>query len=419
MSDTTQALSDHENVASAQRHTYDQKRLAAFAGQMRELTSELSDIFPERDHLVAQIPFALLTREHVLVHGVYGTGKTDLVNAVFNAFDGPRVFSIGLTKFMTESHVIGIPDPREMREEGVLRYQREGGILDAHFAELDEIFDASPPLLRILLGILNERHFKRGRQFEKADLHTAVASTNGDPETVIKQAPELAAVIDRFIFQSRVQYLESGDNRRKMYQKFVLDRRPATRMAYSDLAEVSNLVSGTGIVIAPHVIDVYDQVIEAYRAAVQKTRQVVSDRRACKLLKLVRASAVMHGRLAADVEDILAVRWGLCIGNDKAQHEAFKQAAEPLIDKAKKDRLNSVDQLCLQLLAQCADAVPSIPKQATEEQILHLYRQASALLKSANELRPQLPSTEDEKKKLVARLQDVTAQLNARLLEQQ
>src|SRR5262249_21679936 len=146
---------------------------------------------PERDHLVSQIVYALLTRENVLIHGVYGTGKTDLVNAVFGAFETPTLFSIALTKFMSEAHVIGVPDPRELREEGNLRYQRDGGILDAHLVELDEIFDANAPLLRVLLGILNERTFKRGRQIEPANLHSAIASTNGDPEQVIRNAPEL------------------------------------------------------------------------------------------------------------------------------------------------------------------------------------------------------------------------------------
>src|SRR5262249_17560115 len=147
----------------------------------------------------------------------------------------PTLFSIALTKFMSEAHVIGVPDPRELREEGNLRYQRDGGILDAHLVELDEIFDANAPLLRVLLGILNERTFKRGRQIEPANLHSAIASTNGDPEQVIRNAPELGAVIDRFLFISKVNYLANQESRRKMYRKFVEDRRPEVKIPFQDL----------------------------------------------------------------------------------------------------------------------------------------------------------------------------------------
>ncbi|MBP6747098.1 hypothetical protein KA344_17845, partial [bacterium] len=114
------------------------ERLNSFAEKINRLQEQLTEIFPERTQLIKQIVYALVTREHVLVHGVYGTGKSDLVTSVYSCFTTPNIFSIALTKFMSESHVIGVPDPKEMREQGVLHYRREGGVLDGELIELDE-----------------------------------------------------------------------------------------------------------------------------------------------------------------------------------------------------------------------------------------------------------------------------------------
>lgn len=392
------------------------ERLNSFAEKINRLQEQLTEIFPERTQLIKQIVYALVTREHVLVHGVYGTGKSDLVTSVYSCFTTPNIFSIALTKFMSESHVIGVPDPKEMREQGVLHYRREGGVLDGELIELDEIFDANAPLLRVLLGILNERIFKRGVQVEKALLHTAIASTNGDPETVVKNAPELAAVIDRFLFIAKVNYLAESSSRRSMYAKFAADVKPTVRIPFEDLLDISGLVVGPEIVLDNRLLEVYDLVIQAYRKSQEKTRQVISDRRACKLLKLVRASAVLHGRTEVVFEDILAVRWGLCTGNDKAQHDAFMAAAQPIIDQAAKERRQSYDEVCGKLLKQYEREIPLYPNEVSDERLVQLLRQVNTMLQQVRELKPELPSNEDMKAKLLLRLNDLSQKLNDRLL---
>lgn len=404
-----------DDVATDVDTPLDLERLSQFGQKMQKLTGELVELFPEREHLINQILYALLTREHVLVHGVYGTAKTDLTNALFGAFQNARLHSIALAKFMTEAHVIGIADPRQMREEGRLTYQRDGGILDADLLELDEIFDASSPLLRVLLGILHERLFKRGRQMERANLHTALASTNGDPEVVVKAAPELGAVIDRFLFISRVQYLKEPSNRQKMYRKFVENRRPTTTIDFADLVAATQLVNSNAVPVEDWVLAAHEELVEGYRAAVGK-KQVVSDRRACKLLQLVRASAVLHGTLEITPEDLLAERWGLCLGGDQAQHDAFNKVAEGVIAKVKQSRKQDVDELCAKLLSEYDAAVPVVPAaNAPDAEVLAAYKRVNQLLRSTQSVTPQVTATQHHKEALVKKLTTLAAQLNARL----
>lgn len=381
--------------------------------QMQRLAAQVSDLFPEREHLINQIMFALLTREHVLFHGVFGTGKTQLVNCIFGSFVGPNTFSLALNKFHTEANVFGIPDPRKMREEGIIHYPREGGLLDAHFAELDEILDASGPLLRVLLGVLNEREFKRGKQNEKALLHTALASTNGDPDKMVKQNDDLGAVIDRFLFRCKVNYLSASASRQKMFANYLQNATTTIRIPYQSLDRASLIVAKQNLICDPQMIACFERILETYKSTAGAPP--VSDRRACKLLRLVQASAVLHGRLQVQPEDFLAVRWGLCTGNDNHQHEAFKAAAQPIVKELEKTCKGNVDQLCLRLIAEYFARIPVVPAQCTDEQLVRFLREVSTMRRALEELRPELPSTDERKRALQAQLALVTADINDRI----
>ena len=67
----------------------------------------------------------------------------------------------------------------------------------ADFAFLDEVFDANDVALRSMLGILNERTFRKGKQIEQARLHTAIATTN-----FLRASDLTEAVLDRFAFRA-------------------------------------------------------------------------------------------------------------------------------------------------------------------------------------------------------------------------
>lgn len=280
--------------------------------KLRELAEEMKNIFPERDGLIEQIIFSLVTREHVLIWGEYGTGKSDLTKTLLDQIVGSVQFKIGLNKFMTESHLFGPPNPQKLREEGIYEYSKEGTVLAAHYVVLDELFDASPALLRVLLGVLNEKMFKRGHDIKNAYLLSAFATTNGDPKKEVLRSPELGAVIDRFLFQSRVACLSDdvdGTSRIRMYQKYLQGQRPTVQLTLDEIVNFSRVIAETNQITDPRVIEVYDQVIQAFRRDVARDAGlVISDRRACKLLQLVEANALLHGRFEVAPEDLLAIK---------------------------------------------------------------------------------------------------------------
>lgn len=395
--------------------TMDARQLTTFSEQLRQLMAEAAQHFPERDHLITQIAYALLCREHVLVVGPYGSAKTALMNHICGAFVGQKTFSISLTKFLTESHVIGMPDVRELREAGVLRYRPDGGILQAHFAELDELLDASPPLLRVLLGILNERRFNRGTQTEIALLHTAIAATNCDPEQELKAAPALGAVLDRFLFRASVEYLKQPDSRLCMYRHFLRGSELGVQIPFPSLQVAAHLVEDLALSVLndQDMLGTYDQVIEAYRAA--QTGQTLSNRRTCLLLKLIGASAVLHGRTAATLEDVMAVRWGLCSGNNQQHHDVFDTVAKPIVDTAILARQQTIDEVQRKLLDEYAARIPTVPQHCSTEDLVDLYKRCHALRQDIQGVKPQLPSTTERQQTLLGSVSTRIEALHARL----
>lgn len=390
-----------KNHANGRPKDWDAARVAIIGRNLQQLIDELTMIFPERRHLIQQIVRALLVREHVIIFGVYGTGKSDLVHTLFGCITGATTFSIGLSKFMTEGNLVGIPDPKQMREEGKVVYRRDGGILDYDFAELDELFDSAPPLLRVLLGILNERQFKRGRQIESANLHTAIATTNGDPEEELRQHPELGAVIDRFLFLSQVRYLVEPESQRRMLEKYLGGETPTVQISLEDIKYMSAIVTGANQISDPEFVAVYNEVIAAYEKA---TNRKISDRRRCQLLQLIEAEALLHGRFEVDYEDIEAIRWGLCQGGNDAQHETFKATVLPIVKKAQEAKQQTLDQVQLKLLEQLATRVPVIPADCPKGQLVDLAREIAALAEEVKQAKPQLASTADIQHQLLARI---------------
>lgn len=380
--------------------TVDMPRVARFVALLNQLRAELKEIFMERDVLIDQIIYALLTRENVLVFGNYGTGKTDLTTTLFERFVGSTIFNIELNKFMSEGHVVGMPNIKKIREEGTVEYTTDGGILSAHFVELDEIFDANAPLLRVLLGVLNERHFKRGRQFEKANLLTAIGCTNGDPAAQVRRSPELAAVIDRFLFQSEVKYLDDAQNRLRMYAKYLHGQKPSVEIDLAELLYVSGVVTGANQVTQMYPIEVFDQVLTAFKKDFPSI--IVSDRRACKLIKLMEASALLFGRYEVDIEDVTAIKYGLCMGGSQNQFEGFQRIVDPIIEQANQARAQSIDEVQLRLLERLQSQAPVVIDGLDDAGLVRLRRELRAYRREVEDVKPQLSTTQAIQRQIIS-----------------
>ena len=188
-------------------------RVKRAAENLDRTMRSLGEIIIGREDLIRQIRYALVTKNHVLMEGPPGIAKSMLADRLFGVLHGHKnFFSIKCTKKMSEDYLVGAPDMRVFRKEGRLIHVTDKTLVTSDFAFVDEFMDLTPNALRALLELLNERTFTRGRQIEKSPLWTVIAATNfgGDNEEALE------AVIDRFMFRSRVSGLDNADDKKRM-----------------------------------------------------------------------------------------------------------------------------------------------------------------------------------------------------------
>src|SRR6516164_4352997 len=133
--------------------------IEVMAASLRQAIADAANGLVERETLVELIILAAVAQEHLLVIGPPGTAKSAAVHRVAQATGG-RYFEYLLGRFTEPNEIFGPVDLRKLRE-GTVETDVSGMLPEAEIAFLDEIFQGSSAILNTLLGILNERVFRR------------------------------------------------------------------------------------------------------------------------------------------------------------------------------------------------------------------------------------------------------------------
>jgi MoxR-like ATPase len=267
------------------------RTLATAAESLNESIRAASDGLIERSVLVENIVLAAVAGEHLLVIGPPGTAKSEAVRRVAQALGG-RYFEYLLGRFTEPNEVFGPIDLRKLRE-GIVEAETSGMLPEAEIAFLDEIFLGSTAILNTLLGILNERVFRRGHTRMKCPLRVCVGASNALPADEM-----LAAFADRFLI------------------RIFLDPIPDPRI--EELLEGGWLLSGDALPATSSIEDVDLLAHHSRQAdltllrpllaqAIRKLRHAgiaLTDRRAVKIQRLVAAAAALAGRAVATEADL-------------------------------------------------------------------------------------------------------------------
>jgi MoxR-like ATPase len=244
----------------------------------------------EREALVETIALAVVAGEHVLVIGPPGTAKSEAVRRVARATGG-GYFEYLIGRFTEPSEIFGPVDLRKLRE-GVVETETRGMLPEAEVAFLDEIFLGSTAILNTLLGILNERVFRRGHTVLSCPLRICVGASNALPDD-----SGLAAFADRFLVRVFVEPIADPRIEELLEAGW---SSGASVSAAAGLADLDQLAAAVRSADLSGVRPVLAQAVRLLRGAgVQLT-----DRRTVKVQRLIAAAAVMDGRSKPSEADL-------------------------------------------------------------------------------------------------------------------
>jgi MoxR-like ATPase len=245
----------------------------------------------EREAMVELVALSAVAGEHLLVIGPPGTAKSEAVRRTARALGG-SYFEYLLGRFTEPSEIFGPVDLRKLRE-GTVETETTGMLPEAEVAFLDEVFLGSTAILNTLLGLLNERTFRRGHTRMKVPLRVCVGASNGLPEE-----ESLAAFADRFLARIFVEPVPDPRLEELLAGGASLWRETEARVASLEALDVLARAAQQADLgpVRPHLA----HALRTLRAA----GIGLSDRRAVKVQRLMAAAAALAGRQTPGVADL-------------------------------------------------------------------------------------------------------------------
>ncbi len=307
--------------------------------------------------LLIQTIYALLTRENLLIFSPPGTAKTFLAASIFSRISGARIFDTQMSKGTLAEELFGSIDTKRLKRGRIIHNTRET-LVDADFAFIDEFFDANDMVLRALLGVFNERVFKKGSQCEPSRLHTGIAAANYLRATEVTEA-----VLDRFLFRSYIAPDYELCTLAAVDQAFSRhygrhDPMPAEeRIPLDHIAFLSDIVRGLvpqrAISARPSVLFLKNVVLNRYRELVNETSDhakkkslYISPRTYAKTRIVLNAAALLQGRSEAVPADLAQLRYAVTtVGGRKEQEECFDKALNETLLRIRGEDLEHIDHL--------------------------------------------------------------------------
>jgi MoxR-like ATPase len=283
-----------------------EEELAAAHGRLQALRAALNTILFGQETLIDDVIAGLLAGGHLLLEGLPGLGKTELVKGLAKTLrlDAKR---IQFTPDLLPGDITGNPILQEA--DGRRQFVFQPGPLFANLVLADEINRASPKTQSALLEAMQERRVTVMGETHPLPLPFFVLATQ-NPIELEGTYPLPEAQLDRFLFK-----LEVRRNPVAVLERIVKHREIGVEpevdpvLSREELLQISAL---TGRIYLPDVVANYiarlvDATHPGQSQAAGGIKFGASPRAALGLAAAGRARALLDGRLNASFEDVQAV----------------------------------------------------------------------------------------------------------------
>ncbi|MBT8036267.1 MAG: AAA family ATPase [Verrucomicrobiae bacterium] len=280
-----------------------ESEVAAASQHVRSLASTLNQVLFGQEELVDLVITGLLARGHILLEGLPGLGKTELVKGLSKALslDAKR---IQFTPDLLPGDITGNPVLQE--KDGHREFVFQPGPLFTNILLADEINRASPKTQSAMLEAMQERCVTViGKTHELPAPFFVLATQN--PIELEGTYPLPEAQLDRFLFK-----LEVSRNNVATLEKIVTHRELGTEpditpmMNASQLDETHTLVRRIYLpdVVANYIARLVDATHPGQSSASAGIQYGSSPRAALSLASAAKARALINERTHASFEDV-------------------------------------------------------------------------------------------------------------------
>jgi MoxR-like ATPase len=283
------------------------EKAVARLAQVREAIGRV--IFGQRD-VVDQVLVTMLAGGHGLLVGVPGLAKTRLVEAL-GVVLGLATKRIQFTPDLMPADIVG-SEVLEESESGRRSFRFIKGPVFAQLLMADEINRASPRTQSALLQAMQEHHVTvAGARYDLPHPFHVLATQNPLEQEGTYPLPE--AQLDRFLMQIDVGYPDLDAEKRVLIATTgVQDEQPREVLRAQDIMFYQKLVRA--VPVGEKVLDAILALVRAARPEIGGAEDIRAHvawgpgPRASQAFSLaVRARALLEGRFAPSVDDVVAL----------------------------------------------------------------------------------------------------------------
>lgn len=310
------------------------------------LLTQLQTGIYEKENEIAMALLAALAGESLLLLGPPGVAKSMVARRLKYAFAQAHSFEYLMSRFSTPDELFGPVSIARLKESDCYERATEGFLPTADIVFLDEIWKAGPAIQNTLLTVMNEKLFRNGNREEQLPLKLLVAASNELPA----KGEGLEALWDRFLVRLICRNIQDENIFRQMLcQSETPLASTGTAVSNSTEPPIDFPIQpneyaqwqqeASRLPLSPALLDAITHIRQALQNVALSdsdlTRRVyISDRRWKHLARLLRTSAYMQGRQAADAEDLLPMYH--CLWNEPeeisaVQHIVWKAIATPVL----------------------------------------------------------------------------------------
>ncbi|MGI9521148.1 MAG: AAA family ATPase [Hyphomicrobiaceae bacterium] len=286
-------------------------QIEAAGERMKRVHTAAGQVIFGQDKVIEHTLITLLAGGHALLIGVPGLAKTLLVETLGKVL-GLDAKRIQFTPDLMPSDIIGSEVLEEVHGGAQRQFRFIKGPIFTQLLMADEINRASPKTQSALLQAMQEHHVTvAGARHDVPSPFHVLATQNPLEQEGTYPLPE--AQLDRFLLQVDVGYPDLTAERRMLYET-----------TGSKTTELQAFLSGSeliGMQKLVRLMPVSDKVVEAILNLVRAARpgedaseeinRLVAwgpgPRASQALMLTVRAKAMIDGRLAPSVEDVIAL----------------------------------------------------------------------------------------------------------------